>query len=339
MQLFELCTTGIDEFSRSAKPGDDAHHLPKQQLSQALQYENTRKLSARDFPRFSDQNLTRTADFSYRLLSRKVEKSLPLAHHIAYLMNSPTANIKTGHSEQSAFFCSVLYKLTLFKTEETHTVELGFSGGRLLERLMQEPGQVIDRETLIAYAWTNRVVSQGSLNQQVYTLRKILGDEKDPQIIQTVPRRGYRFNPAYMIVAAPEPAVVEHAAPLPVAPVPAPHVPPSTRTKHRKKWTLGMISAAGLAGYVFASLSTQLYAGRLQASPEPEVQQLISHTSALRQRIIGLSNKQVELALVSGKNGYYHIHCSTQAGTSHTISLHDSEIAQVSDQQLRACVE
>lgn len=257
-------------------------------------------------------------------------------------MNSPSANIKTGHSEQSAFFCSVLYKLTLFKTEETHTVELGFSGGRLLERLMQEPGQVIDRETLIAYAWTNRVVSQGSLNQQVYTLRKILGDEKDPQIIQTVPRRGYRFNPAYMIAAATESAVIEHAVPLPVAQSPAAQGPSTIATKHRKRWTLGMISAAGLAGYVFASLSTQLYAGRLQASPEvqqPEVQQLISHTSTLRHRIIGLSNKPVELAIVNGKDGYYQIHCSTQAGTSHTISLHDSEIPQVSDQQLRTCVE
>ena len=63
-------------------------------------------------------------------------------------MNTFDANMKTGHSQQHALFCPVLYTLTLFKDEEKRTVELGFSGGRLLERLLQEPGQVIDRDTL-----------------------------------------------------------------------------------------------------------------------------------------------------------------------------------------------
>ena len=55
-----------------------------------------------------------------------------------------------------------------------------------VERLLQQPGEVIERDTLVAYAWADRVVGPGSLNQQVYTLRKILGDEKNLQIIQTV---------------------------------------------------------------------------------------------------------------------------------------------------------
>ena len=106
------------------------------------------------------------------------------------LMNTLFAHATAMHSQQHAVFCPVLYTLTLFRDEEKRTVELGYSAGRLLERLLQQPGEVIERDTLVAYAWADRVVGPGSLNQQVYTLRKILGDEKNLQIIQTVPRRG-----------------------------------------------------------------------------------------------------------------------------------------------------
>jgi DNA-binding winged helix-turn-helix (wHTH) protein len=65
---------------------------------------------------------------------------------------------------------------------------------------------VVTREELLGYAWADRVVSQGSLNQQIYVLRQILGDEKGRQIIQTLPRRGYLFNPDYIEVEQALPA-------------------------------------------------------------------------------------------------------------------------------------
>src|SRR5690606_14939185 len=85
-----------------------------------------------------------------------------------------------------------------FRSGSQQRIELGYAGSRVLERLVQTPGEVVSREELLAHGWTDRVVSQGSLNQQIYVLRQILGDEKGRNIIQTLPRRGYLFNPAFL---------------------------------------------------------------------------------------------------------------------------------------------
>lgn len=106
--------------------------------------------------------------------------------------------IKTGNADCLAFFYPSLYQLSLFKAGTEEKIDLGFSGSRLLERLLQTPGEVIAREELMSHAWADRVVGQGSLNQQIYTLRQILGDEKEREIIQTLPRRGYMLNPKYI---------------------------------------------------------------------------------------------------------------------------------------------
>lgn len=118
--------------------------------------------------------------------------------------------IKTGRPGGHARFDAQLYQLTLCDGEQTRQVPLGFSGSRLLERLLQQPGQVVSRDELLSHAWAERVVGQGSLNQQIYTLRQLLGDEKQRRIIQTLPRRGYLLNPqALDLTARPEPAVVQ----------------------------------------------------------------------------------------------------------------------------------
>lgn len=103
--------------------------------------------------------------------------------------------IKTGLANCVATFYPSLYQLTLVRDGIEEKVDLGYSGGRLLERLLRTPGDVVDRDELMRHAWSDRVVGQGSLNQQIYTLRQILGDEKDRMIIQTLPRRGYLINP------------------------------------------------------------------------------------------------------------------------------------------------
>ena len=259
-------------------------------------------------------------------------------------MNTLAANMKTGHGDQHAFFCPVLYTLTLFKDENQHTVELGYSGGRLLERLIQEPGQVIDRDTLVAYAWSDRVVGPGSLNQQVYTLRKILGDEKNLQIIQTVPRRGYRFNPAFIIEKKPaQPLQQPASAPLEQAPVMA--VPVGTRLR-RKGMMLGATLAI-VAGYFFTSPSTELYASLQKVGSssvvyvdqeQSKVKALISHTRLLSERMMHLTEQPIDLAIVGGADGSYQIYCSHHTGMHNTLILHPNEINSVSDSRLRSCV-
>lgn len=253
--------------------------------------------------------------------------------------------MKTGHGDQQAYFCPVLYTLTLFKDESKHTVELGYSGGRLLERLIQAPGQVIDRDTLVAYAWSDRVVGPGSLNQQVYTLRKMLGDEKNLQIIQTVPRRGYRFNPAFIIEKASVQPLQQPATPA-LEQVPAKAAP--VRSELRRKSMAVSATLAVITAYFFASPSTELYASLQSAGnssvvfveqQQPKVNELISKTRALSERMIHLSEEPVELAIVGAANGYYHIHCSYNTGTNNTLVLHANEIQSISDTRLRSCVQ
>jgi cholera toxin transcriptional activator len=109
--------------------------------------------------------------------------------------------IRTGNVACYARFDPALYQLTLIKHGVEEKVDLGFSGSRLLERLVSNPGEVVDRDELIDHAWSGRVVGQGSLNQQIYTLRQILSDESTREIIQTLPRRGYLINPKYIDIS------------------------------------------------------------------------------------------------------------------------------------------
>src|SRR5579864_6390192 len=63
----------------------------------------------------------------------------------------------------------------------------------LLE-LVENDGQVLDKEQLLKRIWPDTFVEEGSLAQNISILRKILGEGTDgQQYIQTIPKRGYRF--------------------------------------------------------------------------------------------------------------------------------------------------
>lgn len=98
--------------------------------------------------------------------------------------------------------------------------------------LAQHGGNVVDKETLMTAVWPDSFVEEGNLAQNVFTLRKILGElPGGGQFIQTIPKRGYR------LVVPPAPA--EHtpeAQPAPAAPAPV---------RTRAYWRIWCIAAAG----------------------------------------------------------------------------------------------
>ena len=60
--------------------------------------------------------------------------------------------------------------------------------------LAQHAGQVMSREQLESMAWKDMVVGYDSLASSINKLRKAFGDDsKNPQFIETVPKRGYRL--------------------------------------------------------------------------------------------------------------------------------------------------
>jgi DNA-binding winged helix-turn-helix (wHTH) protein/TolB-like protein/tetratricopeptide (TPR) repeat protein len=69
--------------------------------------------------------------------------------------------------------------------------------------LVQHPGDVVEKDALLAAVWPGVVVEDNNLSQAVSALRKALGDDPEaPRFIQTVPRRGFRFVAPVRQVAA-----------------------------------------------------------------------------------------------------------------------------------------
>jgi eukaryotic-like serine/threonine-protein kinase len=57
--------------------------------------------------------------------------------------------------------------------------------------LVRNSGHLLEKEELISKLWPDSFVEEGSLTNNIFLLRKALGE--DPAFIETVPRRGYRF--------------------------------------------------------------------------------------------------------------------------------------------------
>jgi adenylate cyclase len=79
-----------------------------------------------------------------------------------------------------------------------------------LRYLVQHPGELLDKATLMAAVWPNVVVEENNLNQVMSALRRALGDGSGGRrFIVTVPGRGYQFVAPVHEVAdeRPSPAV------------------------------------------------------------------------------------------------------------------------------------
>lgn len=64
----------------------------------------------------------------------------------------------------------------------------------VLSCLVKHAGEVLTKKEIIKIVWPNTFVSNGVLTYSISELRKAFGDDaKNPQIIQTIPRRGYRL--------------------------------------------------------------------------------------------------------------------------------------------------
>ena len=60
--------------------------------------------------------------------------------------------------------------------------------------LAETPGQIRERDEILAAVWGQRAVSDEPLTRCIATLRRELGDDqRSPTYIQTIPKRGYRL--------------------------------------------------------------------------------------------------------------------------------------------------
>lgn len=64
----------------------------------------------------------------------------------------------------------------------------------LLLVLVENQGHLVEKKALMEKVWPDSFVEESNLTFSIRQLRKILGDDKlNPEFIETVPRRGYRF--------------------------------------------------------------------------------------------------------------------------------------------------
>lgn len=142
----------------------------------------------------------------------------------------------------------------------------------LLTHLARNPGQVISKEHLQEALWNGAFVTENTLMNAVSELRRALGDDaREPQFIETLPKRGYRLiapvNRANeQRAAAPQPL----AAPRRIVVLPFEELCDSTCEKH------------------VAAMITVLVANALEQHPAIRVVSRASSTAVCREGTITL---------------------------------------------------
>jgi TolB-like protein/DNA-binding winged helix-turn-helix (wHTH) protein/cytochrome c-type biogenesis protein CcmH/NrfG len=83
----------------------------------------------------------------------------------------------------------------------------------VLSCLVENYGRLVSKDEIFAAVWPNLAVTDDTLVQSIGELRRELGDD-GPRLIKTIPRRGYRFDAAVMVVVASDPSITD-STPLP----------------------------------------------------------------------------------------------------------------------------
>ena len=101
----------------------------------------------------------------------------------------------TGSTHQTIMFgpfCLDISRHVLLKGNEP--VPVGSRALEILIALIDHPGELVEKDELVARAWPNVTVDESNLRAQVALLRKTLGEgQAGARYIAVVPGRGYRF--------------------------------------------------------------------------------------------------------------------------------------------------
>lgn len=73
-------------------------------------------------------------------------------------------------------------------------VKLALKEIELLCLLTENGGEVVTKDEILSRIWTDSFVEESNLSRYVYRLRKMFAEYGESEIIQTIPRRGYRFT-------------------------------------------------------------------------------------------------------------------------------------------------
>ncbi|MFW6198185.1 MAG: winged helix-turn-helix domain-containing protein, partial [Acidobacteriota bacterium] len=121
----------------------------------------------------------------------------------------------------------------------------------VLDVLLGRAGELVTREELEAELWEEPPATPRSLNEAVMQLRRALGDDpREPDYVQTVHRRGYRFI-------------------APVRAVDGSTAASGTGTPPRRAGLAGVALVAGIVGLIAGAILTPLAGTAVEPGPEP----------------------------------------------------------------------
>jgi TolB-like protein/DNA-binding winged helix-turn-helix (wHTH) protein/Tfp pilus assembly protein PilF len=125
----------------------------------------------------------------------------------------------------------------------------------VLAYLVEHAGQVVTQDEILGAVWPETYVNPEVLRKYVMEIRKALGDRPDnPEFIETLPKRGYRFIAPVMDESPAEPPDAptshppeEHATEGTIGAATAPSEQESSSHKHRL-WQLATILVLAVVG-------------------------------------------------------------------------------------------
>jgi TolB-like protein/DNA-binding winged helix-turn-helix (wHTH) protein/Flp pilus assembly protein TadD len=116
-------------------------------------------------------------------------------------VNAPVAN-----QSELALFLDVTLDLAAERlTRGTSEIRLRPKSFQVLRYLVERPGRLVTREELLHEVWADVTVTDESLTKCIADIRKALSDDAQ-EIIRTVTRRGFIFQPEVRQVQTPSPA-------------------------------------------------------------------------------------------------------------------------------------
>lgn len=116
---------------------------------------------------------------------------------------------KNGHIREFETFRIDLEKKILWSAD--NPVSLPAKAVELLCLLIENRGNIVTKDELLNTVWRDSFVEESVLTQNIYLLRKVFKDaDLRDDLIQTVPRRGYRFNGEVLATDLKEEFLVEH---------------------------------------------------------------------------------------------------------------------------------
>jgi DNA-binding winged helix-turn-helix (wHTH) protein/Tol biopolymer transport system component len=126
----------------------------------------------------------------------------------------------------------------------------------MLVMLVRNNGHLLEKDELIRSLWPDSFVEEGNLSNNVFVLRKALGN--DHEYIETVPRRGYRFTGAVLQLPPAAPTAISGVFEV-----------PRREVSSNQKLRIPKILFAGMAAALLLFTTVFIVRRFMRASPAP----------------------------------------------------------------------